>query len=211
MDQLIKRLRSHCVEGSVVNLSDAYTGLTLDVISEYCLGVGTKSLETADYGGKFRQLIVTASHVSCYQRHLPLLFNTLMRLPPSIIEKMNRRSAELSNLVDKIGQQARSIVNSKGDDKPPHRTILHELVESSLPEEEKTAERMRAEGFILIAAGTETTARTLSVISFYLISQPAILQKVREELKSVMPSVNDPISSSELERLPYLVKRHTCT
>lgn len=87
----------------------------------------------------------------------------------------------------------------------PHRSIFHELRDSNLPPEEKTIDRLCDEGQILTGAGTETTAATLSQITFYLLSDKEVLNNLRAELQTVMPTPQYPISVTKLEQLPYLV------
>ena len=55
-------------------------------------------------------------------------------------------------------------------------------------------------GSTFIAAGSETTAKTLSIIWFHLLDNPSKLEKVRSELQNL------PLEASwgELQRLPYL-------
>jgi cytochrome P450 len=66
-------------------------------------------------------------------------------------------------------------------------------------------ERLSDEGNILIGAGSETTAQILAVLSYHLISNPAVLAKLQKELETVMPDPNTPVKWQQLERLPYLV------
>lgn len=74
-----------------------------------------------------------------------------------------------------------------------------------LPKEEKSFKRLADEGYVLIAAGSETVAQTLSYTTFYVLNTPGVLQKLRTELKGVMPRVTDISPMAELEKLPYLV------
>lgn len=53
-------------------------------------------------------------------------------------------------------------------------------------------------------AGTLTTAWTLEVIMYWLIRQPSTLQKLKEELRTVMPENNTIVPLPKLEQLPYL-------
>ena len=78
-------------------------------------------------------------------------------------------------------------------------TIFHDILSSNLPEAEKSLDRLYQEGQTFIAAGTETTAWCLTVITFYLLSDPAILNTLRNELRGEGAS-----TSVQLERLPYL-------
>jgi cytochrome P450 len=79
------------------------------------------------------------------------------------------------------------------------------LRESSLPESEKTLSRLSAEVVVLTAAGTDTTARTLAIAQYYILSNPAVHARLLAELRTVIPHPGAAIPSHDaLERLPYL-------
>jgi cytochrome P450 len=78
-------------------------------------------------------------------------------------------------------------------------TIFHDILLSNLAPAEKKLDRIYQEGQTLVAAGTETTAWTLSVIMFYLLKEPAKLQRLTDELRKANLT-----TSTELEQLPYL-------
>ncbi|KAL8963314.1 MAG: hypothetical protein Q9183_005026, partial [Haloplaca sp. 2 TL-2023] len=82
--------------------------------------------------------------------------------------------------------------------------FLHQILESNLASSEKTAERMGQEAFSIIAAGGETVARTLTTMTYYLITNPPILAKLRRELQSAQPDPLTPLPFQELEHLPWL-------
>lgn len=86
-----------------------------------------------------------------------------------------------------------------------HPTLFHELLQSDLPAHEKSVGRIRDEAFIVVAAGTTTTAWTLSVATYYLLANPHILTRLKLELKAAIPDPDIFISLSILERIPYLV------
>lgn len=60
------------------------------------------------------------------------------------------------------------------------------------------------EAQIVVSAGTETTAWCLSVMSFHLLSNPAILRRLRKELKEAIPDPDTPVPVEKIEQLPYL-------
>lgn len=64
--------------------------------------------------------------------------------------------------------------------------------------------RLVQEGQIIVSAGTETTSWCLSVITFHLLSNPAILEKLRQELEEAIPDPEKLVPVEKLEQLPYL-------
>ena len=83
--------------------------------------------------------------------------------------------------------------------------FLRQILESNLASSEKTAERMGQEAFSIIAAGGETVARTLTSMTYYLVTNPPILAELRRELQSAQPDPLTPLPFQELEQLPWLV------
>ncbi|PYH29500.1 cytochrome P450 [Aspergillus neoniger CBS 115656] len=71
-------------------------------------------------------------------------------------------------------------------------------------EDERSVERLGQEAKILVAGGTETTSWTLSVITYYLLSQPDTLSRLSTELIASIPDPTAHIGIEVLEHLPYL-------
>lgn len=88
-----------------------------------------------------------------------------------------------------------------------HKTIFEELRDSDLPPQEKTIERLMDEGFILVGAGGESTAQTLTVLTFHLLNNPEIVLELRAELDKVMPDPESSVPWQTLEQLPFMVRQ----
>lgn len=90
--------------------------------------------------------------------------------------------------------------------KAPHaHTLYHSLIASSMPESEKRPARMAHEGFEILLAGSDTTARTMGIAAYHVMANPPIANRLLEELKTVMPGPHSRVTIKELEQLPYLV------
>lgn len=76
----------------------------------------------------------------------------------------------------------------------------------SLPEPEKTRSRMAEEGFVLLAAGGETTSRVLTHATFHLLqNREKSLVRLQKELQTAFKDQNDKPDVHQLEQLPWLV------
>ncbi|TVY90608.1 Cyrochrome P450 monooxygenase, partial [Lachnellula willkommii] len=84
------------------------------------------------------------------------------------------------------------------------RTIFQSLLDSNLPPEDKTVERLRQEGQLLLGAGSDTVANTLSITTFHLVDNPEKMLKLARELEKAMPDPNEPAELTLVEQLPYL-------
>lgn len=101
-------------------------------------------------------------------------------------------------------------ITSLEDDKKGIRqhTLFHALTASNLPEDEKRPKRMAHEGFEILLAGSDTTARTMGIAAYHVMANPTIAQRLHEELKTVIPNPQDKVELKVLEGLPWLVSDH---
>lgn len=82
-------------------------------------------------------------------------------------------------------------------------TIFHGLLRSDLPDSEKSSARLAEEAVVLLAAGTDSSANTMSAITYHLLTNPKQLKRLQAELKDAVPGDEMP-SFASLESLPYL-------
>lgn len=83
-------------------------------------------------------------------------------------------------------------------------TIFFELLNSALPPEDLKVYRLKDEAMSIIGAGIETTKMANVVTTFHILHNPAILQRLKYELKDAIPDPSNPPSLAVLEKLPYL-------
>lgn len=84
------------------------------------------------------------------------------------------------------------------------QTVFDVLLESDLPEQEKKDKRITGEVVAILLAGTETTSWALTVLTFYILMDRKVLDKLTEELARVVESPSWLPKWSALEQLPYL-------
>ncbi|KAI4944235.1 hypothetical protein J4E91_008790 [Alternaria rosae] len=197
-------------KAGVINLNNAYAAFTMDIISEYCFGESMKSLDHDEYAKDWLKMMHEGMQIEPFARQFPTIFNFMLDLPPHIVAKLDSGIAQLNAFNLSMLGRIKRIMNREdgdGDAKNLRRTIFHDIrddVGCKLPEKEKEPMRLMADASVILGAGTETTARTMAVTTYYLIKDPEIGEKLREELKTVMPTVNHEVSLSQLEALPYL-------
>jgi cytochrome P450 len=95
----------------------------------------------------------------------------------------------------------RTHVINKSKDTPA--TIFHGLLDGTLPSEELSTKRLAEEGLTIIGAGTVTTAHTLTVILYHLLSNARSMEIVREEISTAC-SKGLPLTWNALANLAYL-------
>lgn len=90
---------------------------------------------------------------------------------------------------------------------PHSTTIYHQLLRpdayrsGTVP----SAGSLYEESQALLFGGADTTGATLMHGSFYILTLPTVYAKLKAELLSAWPALDDIPSLSELEKLPYLV------
>ncbi|KAI9719177.1 MAG: hypothetical protein M1828_006270 [Chrysothrix sp. TS-e1954] len=85
-----------------------------------------------------------------------------------------------------------------------HISLFHALLDSNLPDDEKRPRRMAHEGFEILLAGSDTTARTMGIAVYHLLANRSVAARLREELLTVMPNPDDFVELRTLEALPWL-------
>lgn len=100
-------------------------------------------------------------------------------------------------------EKVEDIRNSKNPESVKN-TIFEGILNSKLPEEEKTIARLAHEAQLVVFAGEGTTAYTLQAAIFQLLSDPSIFEKVKAEVTKALPDPNEAPTFSKVEKLPYL-------
>lgn len=119
-------------------------------------------------------------------------------VPPYLhIPSCQRAAKSQQTSIDKINKIRSAPVFSE------ETTIFHGLLQSNLPESEKASDRLAEEAHVLLSAGTDSSANTLSAITYHLLTNPSKLRMLRAELKAAIPEGHFP-TFSQVENLPYL-------
>ncbi|GAB1317992.1 hypothetical protein MFIFM68171_08202 [Madurella fahalii] len=181
--------------GQIINALDPYNCFTADAISQYCFGEPFGFLDRPDFEQNYKrafEVLVATSHIF---RHIPILRHSVSLMPalgpylgPDIAYMVKSMHETIPNHVVKAQQQ-----------KKP--SVFTEVMDAPIPDQHKTIYRLSGEGWSLVAAGSETTAGSLAAITFFLLSQPEKLARIREELKHEDPQK---LSWVRLEKYPYL-------
>ncbi|KAI2424142.1 hypothetical protein LOZ63_000688 [Ophidiomyces ophidiicola] len=201
-------LDKHTDSGKPVNLSNAYSCITSDVAIDYAFGRGPNfvSFENPDFERTFRPAILSITKMGVHFKHFGWARSALEFIPVPLLARFHQGMAEFMKFQKDIAIQVRHILDgsNKGHEQGG-KTIFHALLTSRLPPEEKTQDRLFQEGIVIVGAGTETTAWALSVGTFYLLSNPEVLAKLRQELEDAIPDPAKLPSLAVLENLPAVV------
>lgn len=198
-----RRLEDACENCAPVNLSNAFAALTADIIANYALGINLLFLEDPDFQNDFQKASVELDMLCHVVRFFPWIFTLVQSLPNWLVLKLWPNTQGLLSLQETIHERSKIALEAKH--RPTEvKTIFDSLSLPSIPSHERTLDRLQDEGLIILSAGTETTARTLALCAYHLSNNPLIMEKLREDLRQVMPTPSSQASWIQLEKLPYL-------
>ncbi|KAI0203495.1 cytochrome P450 [Astrocystis sublimbata] len=189
--------------------------MALDIITQYSFNRCIGALDRPDLGHEWDAMMGVGLKINPFARTFPGLARAVMRLPKWALSwsGLVSTTGQFLDLADRLSADARNeamrdLANGKLSqvDDADSRTVLHSMMRSDvLPEHEKSEKRLQAEGMTLIAAGFDTTSRSLTVIFYHLLTKPHMRSRVLAEIRTLMPTSTSPLPSvAQLEQLPYL-------
>lgn len=126
---------------------------------------------------------------------VPWLVDLMMRLP--IPESMNAQK--------KITNYSDELVDQRKQTEPAEPDVMSHILEEGPFFDDQTAENslLKGDARLLVIAGSDTTASTLTHICYYLAQDPNIAKGIREELSNNSIDIST-MSVPALSHLPYL-------
>ncbi|CAN8099684.1 unnamed protein product [Discula destructiva] len=179
------------------DLKEAFNCFTADIISQYAFGEPMGFIGQVGWEPNFSSWVKSFLNNAYLLRHVAPV-RAAVAVAPLFANYMGEDMRNIMNHLQVIipGYIEKALADRKD------RRIFADLIESEqLPDEEKTAFRLSGEGFTLLSAGTETTAASLTCISYYVLEQPQTYSRLIEDLQGI-----DVVKMkwTELEQRPYL-------
>ncbi|KAL9110475.1 MAG: hypothetical protein Q9227_005019 [Pyrenula ochraceoflavens] len=204
IEKFITHLDAVAGTGKVFQLDNELRAVTGDIITQYAFGHSDNLLDEEKPGLEWKEMMFGALQTGPLLRHFPWLLQPMKMTPLWLasvhppVSKLLRWQADMRKHISAILAEGSAPQNKQTN--LPGPTIFHTLRDCNLPAHERTLARLSDEAETITGAGTETTARTLFVIAFYVASNREIMQALKEELKSI------PANSGlqQIEQLPYL-------
>lgn len=113
----------------------------------------------------------------------------------------SQAKAVVGDASSEMSPSAKVTTSSKGSN--IFRSIL---TNKNLSQKEKTPDRITQEGFVVLVAGGETTARVLTTATYHLLANiDTALLPLKIELAGVMEQYDTKVPVKVLEQLPWLV------
>ncbi|KAL8686811.1 MAG: hypothetical protein Q9218_006851 [Villophora microphyllina] len=191
----------------VIPFECAFDAFTMDVISEYSLDENFGYLDHPGWSSDFRELERAFGEMGYMAKMFPPLVKIMNSLPDKVLLWLDPKSKLLvdffRNCYAIAVKMLRETDGTKYEEKE-HPTIFYEIIHSDLPPAEKQPKRLEMEAAAILGAGAVTTAWTLTVAMYHLTVNPDKLERLRAEIKQIMPDPHQPAKLQQLERLPYL-------
>ncbi|RYP19935.1 hypothetical protein DL765_003083 [Monosporascus sp. GIB2] len=222
------KISEFAATGKFMNLGTATSAFTKNVATEFILDKSFNNLDQ-DFTATFKRPGKDTGYIWRMTKHIRWFGPTMGKLPTNWLAKnvdtgasrhlkylkvscSDRRLAP--SLTPLVWQQSMedtkdlmaAAASSKASGDETARTIVHAIVNSNLPPEEKEVSRVWFDVATVAAAGVDTTASVLRLIFYHVFSDPGILKTLRAELASasVKSSSLDTAELRTLEQLPYL-------
>ncbi|KAI1397246.1 cytochrome P450 [Hypoxylon fuscum] len=194
--------------GKIVNLGAAISALTRDIACEFTLDKTYASLDKEDFNIAVTTMLQNAGFIWRVTKHLPFFGPMMQSIPPSILSKIaDTGTKAFLQYVKESEADTKNLLSIATGEKPSPRTIIHEIVDSKLPPDEKKLERVYNDMATITAAGFETTASILRLVLYHIFSNQEILRRLRAEIATVngiSSSSDAKLEVKTLEQLPYL-------
>ena len=191
-DLLITRLNDR---GKEVDFCEWYNYLTFDVIGDLCFGESFHCLETAENhpwiaaifpGLKIAQLLTIFHHFP------PLDKIVRWALPFVMAERYKENFTFTSQKIDQ-----RIATKSERPD------FMKYILENNYPGG-MTREEISSTTALLVLAGSETSAQTLTGATYFALSNPPVMERLKQEIRRTFAKDPSKTTVSAVSELPYV-------
>ncbi|KAI0882407.1 putative cytochrome P450 [Annulohypoxylon maeteangense] len=194
VDLLLKRLHEECGDGeNKLNIEAWYNWTTFDIVGDLVFGQSFRCLENIHYhpwiefifsSVRFGAVIVAMTYIG-----LGELVQVMVKVSANTIKRVQKYTEDMV--------RTRLAMEHERDD-------LFEGLVKRREDWGLSFEKLSSSAFILVLAGSETTATTLSGATFLLLANPEILEKLKREVRSSFKSV-DEININSVNKLSYML------
>ncbi|KAH8658494.1 putative cytochrome P450 [Xylariales sp. PMI_506] len=200
---LCRRFEEFSSSGQIVTLNFAYAALTIDVITHFCFGKSVDHLGHPDFNAAWSKVLYGLNFNGKLAQHFSWSREVQTAIPNMLRLYLDPKLIAIAQYLEFIKKQTGSVLLKYNSGEKLNDNIFQAILDSNLSPDEKSPVRLVHEALILVGAGTETTAATLAVATFYLLSNPDKLGRVQRELASVIEA-DLSFDLLKLEKLPYL-------
>lgn len=204
IDLMIEKMKDVASSGQKTDMVKWYNLTTFDMIGDLAFGASFDGLKNTEYHSWVAMIFGAVKFIPYFRMasEYPIIMTIvmpLMSLMPKSVAKSVKRNIEYSTntAMERANNEA---MNGRGD-----------FMDSMLKhrgEQEKgglTDQELVSNAFILIIAGSETTATLLSGVTYWLLQTPKALRKATEEVRAAFENESDINFTNASARLQYML------
>ncbi|KAI1166340.1 cytochrome P450 [Nemania serpens] len=194
VDLLISRLKDAAGKNSCQDLREWYNFTTFDIIGDLSFGVdgGFGCLQNSNYHPWVHLMTRTIRQSAIIQSFPQLGFGQLLVWANQL--QLLAENEHMAIVHEKVGQRMQS-----GERPDFLEGLLRKKEELNLSHDHLTANAS-----LLVIAGSETTATLLSGATYLLMTNPDVLRKLEQEVRSAYRS-DDEITLTSVSRLSFML------
>ncbi|EMR65631.1 putative benzoate 4-monooxygenase cytochrome protein [Eutypa lata UCREL1] len=190
LDQRMSALKG---TGKPVRLDCVFTSFTGDIVGHIACGESPALLEGKDFTPEWYDMIRGAARIIPVLRHFP-----------QVGESSGFKILQLLG-EKRIARIRAEVAGEREGEKEQGGSMFHHLLRSDIPETEKMTARLNAEAVSFLGAGTYPTAATLIFVTYYILADPKIEARLRNDLKNVMANFDEEVPNwIKVEQIAYL-------
>ncbi|KAL8963661.1 MAG: hypothetical protein Q9193_000105 [Seirophora villosa] len=214
---LEQTLKNDLARGGVVELRKMYLAMTTDTLADHAFQRNLGLLGSEQRSDEWRRTIKAVAVLTPLIKQFTWIIPLALRLPLGPLRWVVPDLARVVALRRDMNKQASAAVHNsqKGliekelpssDAKlSKSSTIFDSIITSKiLSPKEKEVDRLAQEGFVVLVAGGETTARVLTTATYHLLANESPRQRLKDELATVMVEPDSQPPLKMLEQLPWL-------
>ncbi|MCJ1465918.1 hypothetical protein MMC07_004537 [Pseudocyphellaria aurata] len=201
--QFLLRMDMYGQTGEPMPMDLAFKAVTSDIINKIIFGTSSGCVTREDFNGPYFDICSNFFEYLHWMHHVSWLGSLIGALPIEFAMKVMPPIAYIFKLrklrQEKIEEIKRSKNPEIGQD-----CMFYGLVHSDLPESDKVTSRIQQEAEVIVQAGQDTLAPTLSAIVYQLLSHPDMLRRLKAELADAIPDPASLPTCAQVDTLPYL-------
>jgi len=205
VNQMISHLEEVTKKESMVDIKDIFQKMTLDVIARCAFGIDSNSFANPDNkmlesGRNIFEGFIQHDTFSTGMLHVFMAFGTILE---SLIDILPSDYKSLWQIGNKICLERESRgVGGQGDFVDRLIDLRKRHAKGELPS--LSSEQIIGQAIIFILAGFETTASTLTSLSYCLTKNPEAMEKLVDEVDAVVEASEGKIDQESIREMPYL-------
>ncbi|KAI1130843.1 cytochrome P450 [Nemania abortiva] len=200
IDRFIELVKTKtCERGEVFDIAKGYERMSFDIIGDLAFGQNFGALETDETHPWIATLLgaLTKGALIDTFKRFPTIAQVVSVLAKKQLTKLYKDTALNEQMaIDLVTKRIRTESNRKD-------FMTRILEHRSQDRHEASDLQLAAHSWDFVIAGSETTSTVLACCTYYILSNPDIMNKLKAEVRGVF-SDSSAISDASTKNLPYL-------